>query len=97
MEYNLLFTLRAKSRLIVLLDYLTVNWGIRVKNKFISELEHCLEIIQINPYSFPCYNTSELRKCIITPLNILYYTIQGNDILIISIEDTRMNYTVMEE
>jgi plasmid stabilization system protein ParE len=90
-EYNLIFSHRAEQRIEQLLDYLFQNWGLKVQEAFISKLEHCLFIIKQNPYSFAYCDISGMRKCVITPLNILYYTIQENDILVISIEDTRMN------
>ena len=31
------------------------------------------------------------KKNVVTPLNIIYYMIEGNDIVILAFEDTRMN------
>lgn len=89
MAFNILFTLRAEERLDHILNYLIQNWGFQVYDEFVRELEHCLGIIELNPYSFSLCGLHDLRKCVITPLNILYYIIKGNDIVIVSIEDTR--------
>lgn len=32
-----------------------------------------------------------IRQCVVTPQNKLYYTVQNRDIIILSLEDTRMN------
>ena len=96
MEFNLIFTLRAEERLDHLLEFLSKYWGEKVHGDFISELEHCLTIIKVNPHAFSIIdNSSGLRKCVITPLNILYYIVHGNDIIIVSLENTRMDPDVI--
>lgn len=89
--YNLQITPLAQKRIQEVNDYLLTEWGYKTRRAFIQKLNHCLEIIKKNPYSFPtAYDCPELRRCVVTPLNILYYTIQESNIIIVSIEDTRM-------
>ncbi|MDL2245822.1 type II toxin-antitoxin system RelE/ParE family toxin [Parabacteroides sp. OttesenSCG-928-J18] len=97
MGFEVYFSFRAEERLDLILDYLYTHWGYAVQNDFIRELEHCLTIIKVNPYTFPCYRESILRRCVVTPQNVLYYTIQGKTILVVSIEDTRANPKEIKE
>ena len=32
-----------------------------------------------------------VRQCLVTPLSKLYYSVQGEDIIILSLEDDRIN------
>ena len=32
-----------------------------------------------------------VRQCLVTPLSKLYYSVQGEDIIILSLEDARIN------
>ncbi|NDV81486.1 type II toxin-antitoxin system RelE/ParE family toxin [Bacteroides sp. 51] len=90
--FKLIVIDEAYQRIAETADYLFIHWNAIVQEKFISQIDRCLRIIINNPYSF-CIDNSEprLRKCVITPLNILYYTIAEKYIIIISLEDARRN------
>lgn len=91
-EYNLLVSSRAEQRLDALLDYLLNEWGFQVQQNFLDDFQHCISIIRRNPYSFPVtLQDKTIRQCVMTPQNKLYYTVQNRDIIILSLEDTRMN------
>jgi plasmid stabilization system protein ParE len=93
--YELKITPRAQKRILQLKDYLLSEWNSSVYNAFVAELNHCLNIIEENPYSFALTDISNVRRCTVTPLNSLYYTIEGTIVLILSIEDSRMNPSSM--
>ena len=91
-EYNLIVSPRAEQRVDALLDFLLNEWGFRVQQNFLDDFQHCISIIRRNPYSFPVtLQDKSIRQCVVTPQNKLYYTVQNRDIIILSLEDARMN------
>lgn len=91
-EYNLIVSPRAEQRVDALLDFLLNEWGFRVQQDFLDAFQQCISIIRRNPYSFPVtLQDKSIRQCVVTPQNKLYYTVQNCDIIILSLEDTRMN------
>lgn len=89
--FSLVVSQRAKVRIAEVLDYIYEQWGQKTHQKFLSELEHCFKIIEINPNAFRCnVEMLEVHECVVTYYNILYYAIKGQEVLILSLEDTRM-------
>lgn len=89
--FLLIISQRAKVRIAEVSDYIYEQWGQKSHRKFLSELERCLKIIEINPNSFRCnIEMQEVHECVVTYYNILYYTVKEDEILILSLEDTRM-------
>ena len=90
--FSLVVSQRAKARIAEVSDYIYEEWGQKAHRSFLSELEHCFKIIEINPKAFRC-NTEmqEVHECVVTYYNILYYTVKGDEILILSLEATRMH------
>lgn len=69
------------------------EWGDKSHHKFLSELERCLKIIEINPKAFRCsIEMHNVHECVVTSHNILYYIVEEQTILILSLEDTRMQF-----
>lgn len=90
--FRLIVISEAQNRIAETADYLFTHWSDTVKDSFTSKVERCLKIINNNPFAFAIdHNIPKVRKCTITPLNILYYMIQDDNIVILSLEDTRMN------
>lgn len=91
-SYNLLVSPQAEYKLDALLLYLLTEWGMRVQQTFLDNFLHCLSIIKMNPYTFPAsLQNPNIRQCVVTSLNKIFYSIEGNDIIILSVEDTRMD------
>ncbi len=64
----------AKTDLEDLLDYLHQNWELKVAIKFLDQLELRTDLIQNNPKMFPVIHQKwQIRKCVITKHNALYY------------------------
>ena len=90
--YRLVITPCAVERIDSLVDYLFIEWGLTVRDHFLHELTHCFDIIRRNPCAFPALSKNPLvRQCVVSRQNKVYYMIQGNDIVILSLEDTRMD------
>lgn len=91
-QYNLIISPRAEERIDSVIDFLLIEWGFQSQQKFIAELKHCFKIIEINPFTFPYIQDNMIvRQCLVTPLSKLYYSVQGDDIIILSLEDARIN------
>ena len=92
MKYQVYLSERAEKNLYKIFIYLQNNWSEKVKNNFKNKLLQKIEIIKNNPYSFPSSNIKkEIRRCVITKHNTMYYRIKNFDIEIITIQDTRQN------
>lgn len=75
-----------------LLDYLEAKWNKKVCLNFIEKLDHSIRQIQINPAQFPYFNASlQIRKCVITKHNSLFYRVTSTRIEILRLYDTRQN------
>jgi plasmid stabilization system protein ParE len=75
-----------------ILFYLEVEWGIKVANRFLEILDMIIQQIAKNPKQFPViYHRKNVRKCVITKHNTLYYRYKSNRVDILRIFDTRQN------
>ncbi len=89
-KYEIVISERADNNLKRIFDYLELNWSIKVKNNFKKDLEKEVKYIRENPYIFPVSNVKDnVRRCLITKHNAMYYRILGNVVEIITIQDTR--------
>lgn len=75
-----------------LLEYLEKRWNKNVCSKFISNLDFCIGLIHKNPIQFPFFSTElQIRKCVVTKQNTLYYRETNTRIEILRLYDTRQN------
>ncbi len=92
MQYQIYISETAERNLEYIFLYLQKEWSEKVKNNFKSQFLNYLELIKKNPFIFPSSNIKkEIRRCIITKHNALYYRVSNNVIEIITIQDTRQN------
>ncbi|RHU30316.1 type II toxin-antitoxin system RelE/ParE family toxin [Parabacteroides sp. TM07-1AC] len=90
--YNLVITPRAQCAIDNTCNIILNAWGVKCYNNLIDELERCFKIIQCYPLAFQeSSRYSGIRQCVVTSLNILYYMIEGDDVVILAFEDTRMD------
>lgn len=75
-----------------LLEYLELKCNNKVCNDFLENLDHCILQIQINPDQFLFFNKElQIRKCVITKHNTLFYRETESRIEILRLYDTRQN------
>lgn len=75
-----------------LLEYLEKKWNKKVCIKFITKLDYCINLIHKNPNQFPFFNSElQIRKCVVTKQNTLYYRETNTKIDILRLYDTRQN------
>jgi plasmid stabilization system protein ParE len=92
MKRTIIFSKNAEKSLFELFEYLEIKWSKTVKNKFISNLDKVIYLIQSNPEIFP---KSELnikyRKCVLSKQTTIYYKFNTKRVDIITFFDTRQD------
>ena len=75
-----------------ILAYLENRWNKTVCTKFINKLDFCINLIHKNPNQFLFFNSNlQIRKCVITKQNMLYYRETDSRIDILRLYDIRQN------
>lgn len=83
---DIYFTPLAQQRLDDIIEYLDITWGSSIKDKFLLEFTHCLELIMVNSELFPLFEDyQDIHRCLVTYYNTLYYRVKNNQIQIITI------------
>ena len=82
----------AKRDLAIILEYLDLNWNAKVINNFIDVFQECLKRISYGPNLFSYFRKDlNIRKCIVTKHNTLYFRENTNEIQILRVYDVRQN------
>jgi plasmid stabilization system protein ParE len=75
-----------------LLEYLESKWNNKVCLDFIENLDYCIIQIQKNLELFPVFNNElQIRKCVVTKHNSIFYRETSARIEILRLYDTRQN------
>jgi plasmid stabilization system protein ParE len=83
---------RASNKLEKLLEYLELEWSLKVKNDFIKKLDKSLKRVQKFPES--CQQTDfikGLHMLVITKQTSLFYRFDSKNITIVTLFDNRMD------
>ena len=89
---KIIITDKAKINIINIFDYLELKWNLKVKTKFAFKLNEMIKLIKINPDIFIISEKNKrLRKCVVTKQSTLYYSFDSNQIIIVSLFDTRQD------
>src|SRR5688572_21893454 len=92
MRREIVWSLLADEDLSMTLEYLFTNWNTAVVNKFLDKIEHSLALISKYPFLFPVINEQkEIRKCVVTKHNSLFYVVTDRKIEIVRLFDVRQN------
>tara|TARA_R110000868_G_scaffold150482_8_gene373731 strand:+ start:2898 stop:3203 length:306 start_codon:yes stop_codon:yes gene_type:complete len=82
----------AKKKLEKLFDYLLENWSLKVKSDFVKKLDKSIDLIKLQPESFPQSEKNPgLHKCVITKQTSLYYRFNSKTIFVVTLFDTRQD------
>ena len=82
----------SENDFISILDYLQINWNEKVVSDFIDITENIIGQITTNPTQFPVINKkNQVRKCVLTKHNALFYRDRKEHIDILRIFDTRQD------
>ena len=92
MGNRIIWAPEAEKDFILILDYLDKNWGFWVATTFINKVDSHIGLIAKDPQLFPVINLDlQIRKCVITKQNTLFYRVKNNDVEIVRLFDTRQN------
>jgi plasmid stabilization system protein ParE len=92
MVYKIIFKKRFQNKLQQLLEYIEKEFGLLVAQRFARQLEKKLIVLQQQPFvGQPSVYIQNIRSIHAGKHNRLYYTIEGNKIIIINMYDTRIN------
>lgn len=92
MKRSIIFSKNAEKSLFELFEYLEIKWSKRIKNKFISNLDKVIYLIQSEPEIFPKSQfNKKIHKCVITKQSTLFYKFNNKRVEIIAFFDTRQD------
>jgi len=89
---------RASNRLEKLLEYLELEWSLKVKEDFIKKLDKSLTRVQKFPES--CQKTDfvkGLHMLVVTKQTSIFYRYDSKNITIVTLFDNRMNPDKLKE
>jgi plasmid stabilization system protein ParE len=97
MHKQIIWSSKSVSDLENILDYLALEWDDSVALKFLDLIEVLLLQISIHPFQFPLIHKKlNIRKCVITKHNSLFYRNRKGHIEILRIYDTRQDPKKLE-
>ena len=92
MVYKIIFKQRFRNKLQNLLDYIENEFGLLVAQRFAKQPDKKFITLQQQPLiGQPSVYIQNIRSIHAGKHNRLYYTIEGNKIIIINMYDTRIN------
>ncbi len=95
MTKQIIWSPLSQKDFVLILDYLQNYWDNKVVQVFIEITERSIEQISNNPKQFPLINKN-VRKCVLTKHNTLYYRDSKESIDILRIFDNRQDPQKME-
>jgi plasmid stabilization system protein ParE len=82
----------AERKLLILLDYISEEWGNIAREKFLSKFKLSIKQVSIHPLSCPeSHEMNGVFKCVVTPQTSFYYRIKNDEIEIITLFDNRQD------
>ena len=97
MPKPVIWSTQADKDLERILDYLAQEWENSVSAKFLDLIDFLLKQIAINPRQFPLIHKSlNIRKCVVTKHNTLYYRNKRTVVEVLRIYDTRQDPEKLE-
>ena len=88
---ELIFTERSLKEIKNISEFITAKWSIRVNLKFLNKLKFNFDLLIINSEIFPPIQQKKLRKCVVSKQTTIFYKIEKNQIIIVSVFDSRQN------
>jgi plasmid stabilization system protein ParE len=89
--YKILWTEHALTQLEETVTYLQTNFSEKELRKLAKELDHLLQLISKNPSLFPLSDSVNIRRVVVRKFNTLYYSVQGDSVVILSFFSNRQS------
>ena len=88
--YEIEWSDQARNNFNEIIKFLSAGWDKNVVKKFVRNIDKELIHIKTFPYGFPMSQYRDgVRRCVVSKINTIYYTVQEKTIYIIAIEDNR--------
>ncbi|KAA6306721.1 hypothetical protein EZS27_041616 [termite gut metagenome] len=82
----------ARDDLEKIIRYLENNWSTKVINKFSHNIDKEIDRLALFPCAFPVTRRrKDVRRCVVSKINSIYYSVKENTILILAIIDNRQS------
>lgn len=91
MAREVIWTPRAQADLLAVCGYLDREWGQRVKEAFLADVDEVIACIQVFPNIFRASGHLDIREALVTKHNLLFYRVNEERIYLLSLWDTRQN------
>ena len=92
MHKKIIWSPDSERDLEIILEYLSNKWESSVAVKFLDIIEDLTKQISNNPKQFPLiHNKLNIRKCVITKHNTLYYRSRRTNVEMLRLYDTRQD------
>lgn len=92
MVYQIVWTLRASNDFDNLMDYLIENSSETSIQKFITQLEKKLALLETNPAIYALISQEkQIRRCLISKNYALYYKVSEEKVILLTLFDQRQN------
>jgi plasmid stabilization system protein ParE len=86
------WTEEATTNLENIIIYLETNWTSKELKKFFQKLEKQLLLLSLFPEAYPVSLTKKrIHRCVLTKNLTIYYTIEDDSLVLLSIFDTRQH------
>ena len=89
---GLVLSQKAEKQLENILQYVEAKFSERIRKELAKKIYNCFKLIENDPelFSFSNYNNS-LRKCVVSKKTTVFYQIRKDNIVVVSVFDTRQN------
>ena len=89
---SLVLSLNAEKQLENIFLYVEAKFSERIRKELAKKIYNCFKLIEKDPelFSFSVHNSS-VRKCVVTKKTIVFYQIRKENIVVVSVFDTRQN------
>ncbi|KOS08111.1 hypothetical protein AM493_20220 [Flavobacterium akiainvivens] len=92
MSKNIIWSSQAEKDLITILEYLDLHWYKEVTITFLDILDQKVIKIAGQPELFPYFDKNHnIRKCVVTKHNTLYFREETSEIQVLRIYDVRQH------
>ncbi len=88
---ELIFTARSLKEIKSISEFILDKWSEKVNLKFLQKLKYNFDLLLIDPEIFPANKYNKLRKCYVSKQTTIFYKTVKNQIVIVSVFDTRQN------
>ncbi len=89
---NLVLSQKAEKQMENIFQYVEAKFSERIRKELAKMIYNCFKLIENDPelFSFSDYNNS-LRKCVVSKRTTVFYQIRKENIVVVSVFDTRQN------